>query len=356
MQTAANKDEISLKELMLTLRGWKHYFLSKWIIIVVCGLIGAGLGVTYALIKKVSYVGELTFVLEDSKSSGALGLYAGLASQFGLDLGGGSGSGVFSGDNILEFLKSRLMVEKALLSPVKIDSRTTTLADEYITVYEMRKSWEKNAQLKDLRFLPGQQRKSFSRSQDSVLFVLFQSILKNNLAITKPDKKLSFISVQCTSPNEIFSKAFTERLVKEATTFYIETRIKRSKTNVDLLQAKADSLETLLNNKTYSVAKAQDLNLNPARQLATVTTELDKRDKMVLQTMYGEVIKNLELSRMSMAQETPLIQVVDSPILPLKKERFGKLKGLIVGGFLGGFLIICFLTVKRISRQALGDA
>ena len=355
MQYTTQQQGLSLKDIILGLQAWLRYLLSKWIAVLLCGLIGAGLGLTYALVNKPDYKAELTFVLEDnSRSGGLLGAYAGLASQFGLDLGN-SGSGVFSGDNILEFLKSRLMVEKTLLSPLLIENKPTSLADYYISIYEVRKKWKDIEPLKDLHFLPNQNRRSFSRMQDSVLNDIYTKILNDHLIITKPDKKLSFISVECTSRDEIFSKAFTERLVKEATGFYVETMIKRSKTNVDLLQAKADSIEDLLNRKSYIVAKARDLNLNPARQQATVETEVVARDKMVLQTMYGEVIKNLELSKMTMAQEIPLIQIVDMPILPLEKVKFGKLKGLILGGFLGGFLVSIFLIIRKLYKDILAD-
>jgi hypothetical protein len=40
-----------------------------------------------------------------------------------------------------------------------------------------------------------------------------------------------------------------------------------------------------------------------------------------------------------------LIQVIDRPILPLKKERFGKAKGLLIGEVLG-FLVVLGLIVK----------
>src|SRR3954467_9549239 len=121
-QSDKRDEEVSLKELLQKLVEWWRYLLSKWLVIGVFGIIGAGLGLTYALVKKPKYSAELTFVLEENKSS-SLGAYAGLASQFGLDLGGGGGSGIFAGDNILEFLKSRFMVEKALLSPVEVDGK-----------------------------------------------------------------------------------------------------------------------------------------------------------------------------------------------------------------------------------------
>lgn len=346
------EDEISLKDLIIKTRNWIAYLLGKWKIIVPVGLLGGALGFTYAYFQEPNYQAELTFVLEDSKSN-PLGAYAGIASQFGIDLGAGSSSGVFTGDNIIEFLKSRLMIEKTLLSPVTINGKEQSIAELYITSEKLRKAYNQKPALKDIQFPVQADRKKFSLLQDSILSDLHKRILKKNLSVARPDKKLSFISVKCLSPSDVFSKVFTERLVVEATDFYIETKTKRSKKNVDKLQAKADSIETLLNQKTYSAAYAQDLNQNPVKRVATVGLEMANRDKMVLQTMYGEVVKNLELSKMTMAQETPLIQIVDTPSLPLEKKKFGKLKGLIIGGFLAGFLILIWLIVKRIYRDVM---
>lgn len=350
--TVNKPDEISLKDAIISMRRVWRYLLGKWLIIGVCGILGAALGVGYAFIKKPSYIGELTFILEEGKQS-PIAAYAGLASQFGLDLGGGSSNGLFSGENILEFLKSRLMVERTLLSPVSADNKKMSLADLYISFNELHKNWEKIPELKNLQFVPGRNRADFSRMEDSVLNTIQLDIVKKYLSVTKPDKKLSFIAVRCVSTNETFSKEFVQRLVYEATDFYVRTKTKRSKANVDQLQFLADSIETQLNKKTYSTAVAQDLNLNPARQVAGVETEIRSRDKVVLQTMYGEVIKNLELSKMSMAQETPLVQLVDMPIYPLQKEKLGKLKGLIIGGFCGALLMVIYLILRMVYADIM---
>ncbi len=339
-------DEISLKDLIIKIQNWIVYLMRKWKIILLFCIIGAMAGFTYIFLQKPKYVGELTFVLEDSKPS-SLGMYAGLASQFGIDIGGASGSGVFSGDNIMEFLKSRLMVERTLLSSIVINGKETSLANLYIDINSLRKKWDKEPILKDINFPTNAVRSSFSLLQDSVLNALYLDILGKNLNVTKPDKKLSFIAVSCTSENENFSKSFTETLVKEATDFYVQTKTKRSKTNVDKLQEKADSIEALLNKKTYSAANSMDMNLNPAKNVARVNTELITRDKIVLQTMYAEVVKNLEVSRMTMAQETPIIQIVDVPILPLKKEKKSKTMGIIGGGVLGAILALGGLIIRK---------
>lgn len=342
----------SLKDLILKIRGWIGYLWSKWLIICLFGLIGAGLGLTYALLKKPQYVASLTFVLEDSKASPMVA-YAGIASQFGIDLGSMGENGIFSGDNIVEFLKSRLMVEKALLTVFNIDGKSQTLADRYMEVYGLREKWQKKNRLKGISFPANVDRRKFTLLQDSILQVFYSDIIKERLLVMKPDKKLSFILVKTKTVDEVFSKNFTVSLVQEATDFYIRTRTQRSKFTVDQLQNKADSVERLLNQKTYSAAATQDLNFNPARSVASVKTELITRDKMVLSTMYGEIIKNLELSKMAMAQETPIIQIVDTPILPLEISKFGKMKGLILGGILGGILIVIILISINFYKEIM---
>ncbi|RBL93799.1 GumC domain-containing protein [Chitinophaga flava] len=342
--------EISLKDLFLKLGEWGRFLLKKWYIIVLCGILGAALGITYAYFKKTNYVAELTFVMEEGKSS-SLGAYAGLASQFGIDVGGGGTSGVFSGENILQFLKTRLMVEKALLTPIKDSGKVISLADLYINSNELRKSWKKDPLVENIHFPTEKQ--PLSQLQDSILSVIYERIVKSSLTVVKPDKKLGFIFVKCTSPNPVFSKEFTERLVKEAIEFYTITKTKRSKASVDVLQAKADSLELLLNKKTYAVAASQDLNLNPARRIALVGAEVGARDKLVLQTMYGEVVKNLEMSKIAMAQETPLIQLVDMPRYPLMRDRLSKFKGMIFGGLVLGFLACAFLIARKIFNEIM---
>lgn len=348
----AKEEGMSLKEFLRNITLLFRFLLLKWWIILIAGLSGAGLGLLYGYNETPHYSGDLTFIVEDTKSGG-LAAYAGLASQFGIDLGGGGGMGIFSGDNIMEFLKSRLMMESTLLTGTTVNGKNTSLADLYIDAYNLRGAWQKKPALANISIPVTEDRSKFTPQQDSILYEVCLRILKKNLKVTKPDKKLSFISVTTKSENELFSKFFTERLVAKATDFYIQTKTKRSKTNVDKLQRTADSILYLLNKKTYTVAEQQDINLNPVRKVASVGMEVSSRDKLMLQTIYGEVVKNLELAKMTMAQETPVIQVVDGPMLPLKVQKLGKLVSLILGGMLGGFLIVAFLVSRYWYKQTL---
>ena len=116
-----------------------------------------------------------------------------------------------------------------------------------------------------------------------------------------------------------------------------------------MLQRKADSLAALLNNKTYSAAASQQslVDANPALRSVPIAAEITTRDKTMAATIFGEVIKNLEISKTLLNQETPVIQMVDQSSLPLVIQKVGKLKSLILGGFLAGFLCVIVLVVRR---------
>ena len=66
-----------------------------------------------------------------------------------------------------------------------------------------------------------------------------------------------------------------------------------------------------------------------------------------------ELVKQTELARINVRKETPLIQVIDKPILPLKKEKFGKAKGLVLGGFLAAFLVTGVLIGRKVLKGVM---
>lgn len=348
-------DEISLKELILKLKEWYAYLLSQWKIIVLAGIIGAALGLTYSFIKKPIYTATLSFALEDEKSGGGgLGSALGLASSIGLDLGGGGG-GIFSGSNLTELFKSRSMVEKTLLSPINIDDKVISLAEMYIQINGWRNKWENNPKLVSIQFLPNADRKYFTRIQDSVMGVMYYNLSKSGLLVAQKDKKISIINVDVSSVNELFAKSFCEALAQKVGEFYVETKSKKARINMAILERQVDSVRGELNVAIKGVAVANDntFNLNPAlniRRTPSVSRQVDVQANTAILT---ELVKQAELAKVTLRKETPLIQVIDRPIFPLPNERFGKIKGILLGGVLSGFLMVFFLILKKILKKVI---
>ena len=353
---ATQDDEISLKELILKLKEWTDFLLGKWKLLLLAGILGGAIGVGYAYLQKPVYTATLTYALEDEKSGGGLSGAMGLASSLGFDLGGGSGGGAFAGSNLMELMHSRSLIEKTLLAPVDIAGKTTNLVTYYITTNELNKGWEKKPALANLSFPVTANRAGFTRVQDSVLGSIYSSIATTQLTISQKDKKVSIGTIEVKSEDEIFAKKFCESLVKEVTSFYVDTKSKKAKINVAILEKQSDSIRAELNAAITGVAVANDntFSLNPALNVKRSPSAQRQVDVQANSAILTQLVANLEMAKVSLRKETPLVQIIDAPILPLKKEKVSKLKSLILGGFLCGFLVVIGLVGRKVLEGVMG--
>nr|MBB6230810.1 hypothetical protein [Mucilaginibacter sp. FT3.2] len=312
---------------------------------------GAILGLGYSFYKKPVYNATCTFVLEESGKGGGIGQYAGLASLAGISIGGGGGGGIFEGDNIIELYKSRIMIEKTLLRTLTIKGKNISLIERYIADKHLRKRWKKE-HIDSVSFNSSPE--TFTRLQDSIITDLVTAFNKRNLNVSKPDKKLNIIKVEFLDEDELFAKEFTLGLVENVNNFYIQTKTKKAYQDVLILQKQADSVKNVLNLSISGVAAATDAspNANPTLLSLKVPSQKKQIDVQANSSIYGEIVKNLEISKISLRQEMPLIQVIDKPILPLDKNYIGKIKAIILGGLIGFFLAILILSVNKLFMSS----
>lgn len=336
-------EQISLKELVVKIREWGNYLFSKWLILGLATLFGGIFGFVYAWSKRPIYTATTTFVLEDSRA-GSGSQYAGLAALAGISMGA-AGGGLFMGDNLLELYKSRVMLQKTLLSYDVFDGKPDLLINRYIKINKLREVWAKNAKLKELNFqIPLEK---YTRLHDSVMTAIINDINKANLTVTKPDKKLGIIEVDVKSIDEQFAKKFNDRVVENVNQFYIETKTKKQLANIQILQRQADSVRAVLNASIGGTASAIDANPNAnlALQILRVPSQRKQIDVQANTAIYAEIVKNLEMARLSARQDAPLIQIIDTPMFPLIRSKMSKVFGFIVGSFIffvGTTLILIF--------------
>ncbi|OOQ59479.1 GumC domain-containing protein [Mucilaginibacter pedocola] len=349
---AENQDEVSLKELIGSLKTDVAYLRSKWMLIMAVGVVCCLIGLGYSFYKKPIYVATSTFVLEEGNKMGGLSQYAGLASLAGIDLGK-DGGGIFQGDNILELYRSRVMLEKTLLAKVNIGGKQQLLIDRYVNFNELREKWRKKNDIDSITFdgPPA----NFNRTQDSLITDIVETFNKKVLSVNKPDKKLSIIKVEVATTDEAFAKEFNIKLVETVNDFYTQTKTKKSGQNVMLLQKQADSVKAVLNQSLSGVASAIDAapNANPGMTSLRVPSQRRQVDVQASTAIYSEIVKNLEVSKISLRQDTPLIQLIDEPVLPLAVNKLGKIKGLAIGFIAGIFITAAGLVFRRIAKRIM---
>ncbi|WP_293937389.1 lipopolysaccharide biosynthesis protein [Sphingobacterium sp. UBA5996] len=343
-------DEMSLKEFILKTQSWIKYLFSKWYIWMIAGLMGGITGFLYAKYRTIEYTATTTFVLETGESAGGgLGQMAGLAALAGIDLGG-SGGGIFQGDNLFELYKSRKMIEAVLLHKSSSDS-SLTLMDRYISMEKLEDKWKaKKPELIQLDFSK-KTPANLQRDRDSILQAVVKDINKNNLTVGKLDKKSGLIKVDVKSTDELFSKEFNEALVAQVNEFYIKTKTKKSLDNIHILQRKTDSVRAVMNGNISAAAVVVDAtpNLNPTRQAQRlVPTQRSQFSAETNRAILGQLVQNLEMSKMALMKEAPLIEKVDEPVLPLSDDKIGKLKTAILVATLFGFFAVFGLILRKV--------
>lgn len=355
---SSNSEEISLKDVVDRLIEIIRFLKKNVIKIVIIGFIGGLFGYFYASKQPTLYSAKLTFVVEEGKNgSSNLGGLASLAGQFGVDVGSSSGTGLLAGENILLYLKSPSLAREVLLS--KYDNKTNkSFADVYAELYLLKNAWELNKSIGKVDFHPLTLNKPYSRLQDSLLQSLARRILKSEFSVAKADKKAGFIDVITKMENENLAKVYCERIVNEAVDRYVNIKTTRQKNTVQILQLRVDSVARLLNQKTASSASIQTslstMDINPLYKTGTVVaTETTVRDKTMLATIFVSISQNLELAKFNLSQETPVIQVVDLPLLPLPKEKISKLNTAIIFSFISSLILITGLAIRNLLKSVL---
>jgi uncharacterized protein involved in exopolysaccharide biosynthesis len=345
------KDELSIKEIVLRGKGFLRYLSNRRKTIFIAIITGAVLGLVYSFVEKPVYTAALSFAMEDTSPGGIGDLNIG---SFAIELGGGSG-GAFSSSNLPELFKSRNMVERTLLTPVVFGAQKISLAEMYIQNEGWRKDWENKTSSKSIEFPPNTARLDFSRAQDSILGVIYEDLTESDLKVSQKDKKIAIVTINLKSSNELFAKQFTEALADQVSNFYIDYKSKKARDNLNILMKQTDSIRGQLNSAINGVAISIDntFNLNPALNVLRTPASRIKVDVEANTAILKELVKQTELAKVALRKDTPLIQVIDSPILPLEKDKISKIAGPILGGVIGLILIVFFLVFKHIFKQIM---
>lgn len=344
------RNEISFRELLLHVINWFKYVLSKWRIISIVVLLGAVAGFIHANRQKLMYIATSTFVLQEAGAS------AGPSDTFASILGINSpeGSGIFQGDNLVELYRSRFMIKKTLLS--KIPDENIYLIDRYIQINHLQYGWKNNSYLRHINWFlkPDKNNKKIIRAQDS-LITLFANDIRNNYLNINRDRQLNIFRVEVRSKNEDFSKLLNDQIVHTVNNFYVDTKTRRSLENLSLMQHQADSIKAALTTAMYRTASSTDYvyNANPAMQVNRVPSQRNQVEAENNRAMLNELVRNLEVSKVALRKETPLIQLIDEPVFPLEKRRESRAKGLIIGGLIAAVLAIAYFSVVLLINRIL---
>jgi uncharacterized protein involved in exopolysaccharide biosynthesis len=324
--------------------------IKKWWWFLILGIITGIAGIYYTSTKKPMYESRLTFALDGGIDGGGLSGALNLAAQFGFGLG--SGGSMFDGDNIIEIMKSRRIIESVLLSAETFKDKPITLIDYYLELSGIRKRLDEKTALKNVRFPVGVQRQNFTYLQDSILNSVFLEFSSDNIVADRPDKKLSIYELKIKTADEKLSKVFTDRLIEMASSYYTEITSKKDKETLEILEQRVASLKGNVGASIDTKAASQDANVNPAFAAAQAQATKQQINMQAYGEAYKEMFKTLEMARYQYLKKIPLLQIIDKADYPMKRVKPSKIKGGLLFSVMSCMLLLIVLSAFSLFKKA----
>lgn len=355
---SVTENEFTLKDVILGVKDYFFFFLKRFWFIALFGLAFAGYKAYKALNTDTLYSADLTFILNE-KESQSMGGVGALLGQFGFNAGSG---GEYNISKIIELGKSRKIVQKVIFSEVELEGKVDYLGNHLIDIYELNEKWRdsKDSLLLDFRFSQDTS-SAFTLAEGNCLRYLHSFLTGNREKKTEGltkfqyDKDSGLLTIRVNSINERFSYIIADRTYLFLSDFYIDQAVKKQVATYDIIKAKVDSVEQALSSAEYQLS----LQVDALSGIVGSRNNLQKnkllRKVQMLSVLYAEGVKNQETAAFILQNTTPMFQVVDEPLMPLRKTEPSLVRAIIIGGIIGGIVAMVLLIVVRVVTNALNE-
>ena len=281
-------------------------------------------GAAYGLLSTRQYVATATFMPQASADGGSAGGLALAASQFGIRVP--TGGGGWSAPIYVDLLTSR-----GLLAPIAVDT---------LTVAEQGNARVPVAKLLKLDDLPPAERTEKTVAE-----------LRMHVAAAEV-KKMGSVQIVARTPWPSVSLALVKRLLAEVNEFNLLTRQSQARAERVFAEAQVKEAAQLLRDAEDHMREFKQRN-----RVVGVDMEFDRdrlqREITMRQQAYTSLVQSYAEARLREVRDTPVITVLDAPVLPVigesRQTALKAIMGALVGAILG--ILAVFMSAARGSEN-----
>lgn len=337
-------DQFSLENVLVSLIGFIPFVKRNKRMIIIFTAVGllTGLGVEIYKSSNSLKKTKIVFVLESESADNGL---AGLASSLGLG-GISSGNSIFSGENFKELLKTKNIYRKAILTKVKVGNRTDYFGNFFLEKSNLEEHEWSNLPADFIKFRFKTGNLDSIGIQDKNIINAISGYLNDNTDIFLDNPKSTFQTLTVETRNDTLTHVWAQLYLKTITDYYIDTKTKKSKELLVIMDKRVDSLRSALYYTQGKLANYNDQNQQIIFQRARVIAERLQMNSTQLQSLYFEALRNYDNLKFSLVKEAPLLTIIEDSELPIitLPYKWGK---IIAIGTILGFLLGCFAAYLR---------
>lgn len=275
---------------------WKYLWL--FLLIFICGI---GRAAYLILNKEISYKASVTFILQEENASSGSSVADPLSSY----LLTRNTSQAINLEKMREISFSQKVLTNLLFNKCLIRGRDDYLINHILVIYY----GNENAFFKSFRGLNGLNRNQYR------VFSNVSSIVRKSITITQTKSGAYVVTIAM--KNEELTKVTTELFYQNLSNFYIDKTTEKAQANYIFLRNRLDSVRNMLYSSEYQVANFEDRARNLLLNTARVPQTRQKRNTQFYQTLYLDLIRTFENSKVSLNNITPIFQLLQRPYYPL---------------------------------------
>ncbi len=346
-------DEITLKELILKIKLFgSELWVSKWLIVGVTLLFMLGF-LGKAVVDKTTYESGLRFLLSGAKQNTQA------LSEFEFV--------ELENNKITELARSGRIVHEVLLSQTLIDNKFDFIANHIIDLYNFHDKWKEEPIVEEYRHLhlgdfyfEGEEISSFTQREYRALNLLHEFVSGSSLSNTKGvmemsyDLKSEIFTLTVETVNDNLSMILSKTLFERLREFYVEETVGRPQRMYKLVKAETDSLYNELYRVERQLAGFNDRDRGLISGISRLPKDKIIREVSIVNEEYNASLRRKRGLELLLTSDTPEFQIIDQTFIPIKKEP-SRIKALLIGLFLGGFLASLYIIFRRIYRDAMAS-
>ena len=366
----SQENELTLKDIILVTKEYIQEIIKRWKIFPIVIIPIAVLLLFSAITHRTVYPGQITFlVTKDEVSPGGI---QDILGNFGMGMSQNDESAL---QKVLQLFQSRRIIENTLFEKITVYGKEDFIANHIIKTYSLEdlfenykvmgfiggKEWMDSLEnVGNFRYVHGR-KDDFNLTELRMLKVLYNQFVGNGELGIEPmirstiDEKSGIMSIFLSTVDENLTAEILLKLYDRLSQYYIDKTIEKQKKIYDIAQFKADSIQAELTLADKALAEFEDAN----RNLVWVRGELKRtklqRQARLLEILYAETIKQLELSDFALRRKTPYVQIIDEPSRPINPLEKSKFKALLIAFVVGSVIAIIYIVLSKMVRDALKE-
>jgi uncharacterized protein involved in exopolysaccharide biosynthesis len=303
-------------------------------------------GIAYALFAREEFVSTGKILPEIQSKVGGLGQFAGLASLAGVDLSSaasaaGGGSDAIRPDLYPDVLKSTPFFLELLKIKVRTKDNKEMLFSQFYDKFVLDNYFKE----KDTKI-------NFPTSNHYIA-VSYQTEL--NLKDLREriggviDKKTGLITVTVKLPDPVVATIITDYSMNFLTNYITNYRIEKSKRDLDFLAERLDAAKgKYFNNQAKKAQYSDQYQLSMMKlQTADLQRERIESEYKISSTFYSTLLQKYEEAKLKLQQETPVIKVLEPPVVPNKRSEPKRAIVVLITTFFGVILGVLFGLIRK---------